>query len=325
MAYITVTAEDSQEIAVIKNQIQTLIILSLIIFLIIFAPQTSAGARNGLLLWFNNVLPVLFPFSFLLQITMSSNNLSSISKYTGFLVHRLFRLSPSCSFCILAGFLCGFPMGAATASQALESRQITQDEAQLLSAVCNHASPMFLTGYILHQVLMDPPFQRFLILIFYISPFIWLWIRCFILHHFHPYSSLKEKRQTPARHDTASFRGALLNSSELMLKIGVCMMFFAIFQEIIRVFPLISPSAGAILALLLEITSGASAIGSLPWPNELKTILIMGAAAFGGLCISAQTYTILHAKKLSFMCYLADKSAVGIITAALVWLLYQVV
>lgn len=146
-------------------------LLALIIFLIIFAPQAATGAKNGLLLWFNNVLPVLFPFSFLLQIIMSADTLAGISRHAGFPTRRLLHLSPFCSFCILAGFLCGFPMGAVTASQALKNKQITRDEAQILSAVCNHASPMFLTGYILHQVLSDPPFQHCLILIFYISPF----------------------------------------------------------------------------------------------------------------------------------------------------------
>ena len=38
-----------------------------------------------------------------------------------------------------------------------------------------------------------------------------------------------------------------------------------------------------------------------------------------------QTMIFMHAKKLSFIQYMADKSAVGIITAALVWLLYQII
>ena len=99
-------------------------LLAFIIFLIIFAPQAATGAKNGLLLWFNNVLPVLFPFSFLLQIIMSADTLAGISRHAGFLTRRLLHLSPFCSFCILAGFLCGFPMGAVTASQALKNKQI---------------------------------------------------------------------------------------------------------------------------------------------------------------------------------------------------------
>ena len=110
-----------------------------------------------------------------------------------------------------------------------------------------------------------------------------------------------------------------------MLRIGVCMMFFAIFQELIHILPFISHSATAVLALLLEITSGTSALNTLSWPEEIKTSLIRGGTAFGGLCIAFQTYPLLHAKKLSFIQYLADKSAVGIITAALVWLLYQII
>mgnify|MGYP000393597354 CR=1 FL=1 len=55
---------------------------------------------------------------------MSADTLAGISRHAGFPTRRLLHLSPFCSFCILAGFLCGFPMGAVTASQALKNKQI---------------------------------------------------------------------------------------------------------------------------------------------------------------------------------------------------------
>ena len=309
-----------------KKQLSAILLLSLPVFLLIFAPQAAKGAAHGLILWFNQVLPVLFPFSFILQLIIASDALFIISPWTAPVIRKLFRLSAPCGFCILSGFLCGFPMGAMTTSQAYENKIISCDEAQLLAGICNHASPMFFGGYILGQTLQNHPLRLYLLLIFYISPLLWLWIRCFFRYYLHP--SLSTPDVSAAflpTHKAFDTRLLLLNSAELMLKIGVCMMFFSIFQEIIQSLPFISPSAAAILALFLEITSGSAAISRLPWTEFTKTLFIMGGTAFGGLCIAFQSYTVMKAKNLSFTQYLADKSAVGIITAALVWILYQIV
>lgn len=82
-------------------------------------------------------------------------------------------------------------MGTAVSVQALENGLISRKEAQLLSGVCNHASPMFFGGYILDQILPDHPLHSCLILIFYASPFLWFLLRCFFLHH--PPASVRDR------------------------------------------------------------------------------------------------------------------------------------
>lgn len=308
-----------------KKHLTSILLLLLPAVLIIYAPQAVRGASAGLVLWFNQVLPVLFPFALILQLIMSVNALSGISRLTAPIMQNCLHLSPACSFCLLAGFLCGFPMGTAVSVQALEDGLISRKEAQLLSGVCNHASPMFFGGYILDQILPDHPLHSCLILIFYVSPFLWFLLRCFFLHH----SSVSVPDRAVAKTARPSaplpFRTILLNASELMLKIGVCMMIFSILQEIIESLPFVPASLSAVLALFLEITSGSVAVRLLPLQLCPKTILIMGGTAFGGLCIAFQSFALLRTQKLSFVQYLADKSAVGMITAALVWILYQIV
>lgn len=162
-----------------KKHLTSILLLLLPAVLIIYAPQAVRGASAGLVLWFNQVLPVLFPFALILQLIMSANALSGISCLTAPIMQKCLHLSPACSFCLLAGFLCGFPMGTAVSVQAFENGLISRKEAQLLSGVCNHASPMFFGGYILNQILPDHPLHSCLILIFYASPFLWFLLRCF--------------------------------------------------------------------------------------------------------------------------------------------------
>lgn len=164
-----------------KRNLSQLILLTFPLLLILFATQTKTGAEAGLILWFHQILPVLFPFSFVLQFIMSTEALDIFSRITAPATVKIFHLSPACSFCILSGFLCGFPMGTITSVQAYQQNLITKEEAQLLIGTCNHASPMFLTGYILDKQLTNHPFKPFLILIFYLAPLFWLWIRCYFL------------------------------------------------------------------------------------------------------------------------------------------------
>ena len=53
-----------------KKHLTSILLLLLPAVLIIYAPQAVRGASAGLVLWFNQVLPVLFPFALILQLIM---------------------------------------------------------------------------------------------------------------------------------------------------------------------------------------------------------------------------------------------------------------
>ena len=61
-----------------KKHLTSILLLLLPAVLIIYAPQAVRGASAGLVLWFNQVLPVLFPFALILQLIMSVNALSGM-------------------------------------------------------------------------------------------------------------------------------------------------------------------------------------------------------------------------------------------------------
>lgn len=304
-----------------KEKAISILLCFLLILLIIFAPSASVGASKGLILWYSQVLPSLLPFTLILQMMMNSGTVLWLGSISGPVISKVFGLSPSGSFCILTGFLCGFPMGALTASQIFEQKLINKEETQLLAAACNNAGPMFLSSYILEQQLHTGNRRPVLTLIFYGSALLWLWIRSRLLHTkpISPQASFSRKKNT-----SVSFRQILLNSSELMLKVGVSMMIFAIFCEIIQGISGISPENAAFVTMFMEITNGANAIAGLSLTNKIKTVLIMGGTAFGGLCIAFQTYTVIHAQKLSLIKYLLDKAAISLITGILTLLYFQI-
>lgn len=72
---------------------------------------------------------------------------------------RIYRLSAPGIYVILMGFLCGFPMGARTASDFRDRQEISSEEGQYLLAFCNNLGPVYFLGFVLpllHRKLLFP-------------------------------------------------------------------------------------------------------------------------------------------------------------------------
>ena len=85
-----------------KKHLTSILLLLLPAVLIIYAPQAVRGASAGLVLWFNQVLPVLFPFALILQLIMSANALSGISCLTAPIMQKCLHLSPAWAYDVVA-------------------------------------------------------------------------------------------------------------------------------------------------------------------------------------------------------------------------------
>ena len=102
-----------------------------------------AYAALGLNLWYEKMVPVLLPFMIL----------------SGTFFERIYRLSAPGIYVILVGFLCGFPMGARTASDFRDRQEISSEEGQYLLAFCNNLGPVYFLGFVLpllHRKLVLP-------------------------------------------------------------------------------------------------------------------------------------------------------------------------
>ena len=134
----------------------------LFLMLLLLSPATSLeGARNGLLLWAYTVLPTLLPFMIGTGMIVSLGAVHLAMRPFSPLLSFFFHFSEPAGFAFITGLLCGYPMGAKMDRDLLENGQITATEANCLLAICNHPSPMFLTGYTtLESQKMFPASQR---------------------------------------------------------------------------------------------------------------------------------------------------------------------
>ena len=124
----------------------------LFFLIMLLCPQeVFFGASKGLLLWFQTVLPTLLPFMILSGLLISTNSIVYLDRIFGPLFCRLFRTSENASFAIIAGFLCGYPMGAKVTADLLRQERISKAEGQYLLSFCNNTSPMFIISYIMNS------------------------------------------------------------------------------------------------------------------------------------------------------------------------------
>ena len=84
------------------------------------------------------------PFLIITNLLMSTNCIRLIARLFGPLLNKIFRVSPNGSFAIIAGFLCGYPMGAKISADLTHTKQISpQEGAYLLSFLQQYKSGLY--------------------------------------------------------------------------------------------------------------------------------------------------------------------------------------
>lgn len=123
--------------------------LTILLVLLLLHPQyTTEGARYGLLLWYNSVVPALFPFMVISNLIVHAGGISALMAPVYKILHPFFPVSPAGCYVLVTGILCGCPMGAKTCSDFVLDGILSREEAKFLLAVCSHPSPMFILGYV---------------------------------------------------------------------------------------------------------------------------------------------------------------------------------
>lgn len=145
-----------------KRILLSLLALFFLILLLLSPGTALEGARKGLLLWAYTVLPTLLPFMIGTGVIAAMGAVGLVVKPFSPLLSGVFHFSQPAGFVFLTGLLCGYPMGAKMDRDLLERGQISWEEACYLLSICNHPSPMFLTGYtVMEGQKLLPPSIKF--------------------------------------------------------------------------------------------------------------------------------------------------------------------
>lgn len=262
-------------------------------------------ALSGLQLWFNKMVPTLFPFMVLsgMMVRMQLTN-TFVGALKPFL-SPLFRVSHHCIYGMVIGFLCGFPMGAHVTAQLYESKQISRAEASFLLAFCNNIGPVYFLSFVLPTLGLSSP--GYFLTGMYGLPFVY----GLILRHTLFRNQITYPKNATLKISGTSFLEALddsvFSAFSGITKLGGYMIFF----QLLFVLPLYFFSdalLGETLCLLLEITGG---IGLL---KEKVPFMVLAVLPLGGLSCIAQTYSMIKKTDLSLTEYIMHKMILTAVT-----------
>ena len=291
----------------------------LCLLMLLFNPGLALeGARQGLVLWGNVVLPTLLPFMICSGVIVAMDAIHILTGPFKPILSGILALSDQGSFCLMSGLLCGYPMGAKTTSDFLDQGRLSPREGKYLLAISNHPSPMFVLGYVMAQIALIPSMVRpcplWAVLAALYLPIlpISLLARCCYHYKRQPrrkacLEAARTARSEPDTGDCFSFDTHMMSCFETMVKIGGYIMLFSILALYLTVFPFqMPPLLRPALLGSVEITTGIQIIASSV-PGKMGALLIIGSAAFGGFSGIFQTKSVLKNAGLSIRHYMLWK------------------
>lgn len=319
-----------------KKSILPVIPVLILIFLLMHPAQSFEGAKSGLLLWFNVVLPTLLPFMLCSSLLVAWGGVPLITRPFSPLF-RLLHLSDGGSYALMAGLLCGYPMGAKTTADFLREGKITANEGKRLLAIAGCPSPMFVAGYIHSHLDGAVPFLSVAV-----SLYIPVILLGFLVQVFYRDRKKKPKKSaavyctegrsaaslpagtsagTSANRSAGTsmevsadvppaksqpFDEIMMSSLEIMVKIGGYIMLYSILARFICGSGLIPEPVKPLLTGFVEMTTGidnvSRSLSGLP-----AALVILFSAAFGGLSGVSQTNTVIKNAGLSIRHYVLWK------------------
>lgn len=291
-----------------KQFIYMFFTLCFFLMMLLFPKQSFEGAANGLLLWFQMIIPTLLPCLIFSNFLVYTNSVFFLSKWLKYLFQRVFHVSECACYAILIGFVCGYPMGAKVIADLISTKQISHREGAYLLSFCNNTSPAFIISYLVTQHLSGNFFIPTLIIL-YASP-----ISCsFIFRRYYRINSLKSyppKKSFPSLNFQFSiFDHCIMNGFEAITKIGGYIILFSILFNLLFGTPLkwILP--------FLEISGGIAYLSALPLSVEFTYPALLAVTSFGGLCSIAQTSSMLQDSGLSIFSYTIQKLITSTVTS----------
>ena len=266
---------------------------------------------TGLNLWFEKMIPTLLPFMILSGILIRMNLSDSFARLFAPLLRPVFRLSDSCLYVLVIGFLCGFPMGARVTAESLQHGKLSKREASLMLAFCNNIGPIYFSGFVLTLFPAAKPLPFWAGM--YLLPLLYgLFLRRMVYRDIPcPVpaagrcvlsSASRASSALSGRSLMAQTQEAVTSALVSQASLGGYMILFNLMNLLPDLFlPAKAVLPRALCGCLLEITGGLSRLD----PSDAFWAFVL--LPFGGLSCIFQTYSMIRDTGLSLRLYVFHK------------------
>ena len=326
-------------------------IAAMVIFLLLYPENCLKSARYGLELWFNTVLPSLFPFVLASFMLLETGLIRLVAHFFSPVTRFLFNAPGESAYIFLTAALSGYPVGARLAAELYQTGRMSETDAQAVVRFTSVSGPLFITGAVSAGMLGLPEAGIYLAGTHYIAALLTgilfgLFRRKKVWKALPPRISFREAL-AQFREDAAKCPpvGALMaegveKAMSLMLRIGGYIILFSVIMELLSVTgvlalltslylpvaKLIGVDVQGVSAMILgslEATTGCAKIAALGMPLPIILPMIASVIAFGGLCVHMQTHAVCAAAKLKLKGFALAKTLHGTLASLLCALALQ--
>lgn len=275
----------------------TILFLILTYFILTQSAVSLHYAFHGFTLWYSKMIPSLLPFMILSGVMVRMNLTEHFAKVLHPFLKRIFRCSANMSYCIILGFLCGFPMGARVTADLVNENKITGEQASFLLAFCNNIGPVYFCTFIIPLLEITEPLPYLFGM--YGLPFVYGFFLRRTVYKNIPADTMQthEYFEKPLSL-LAAIDEAIKSAIQSILMLCGYMILF----NILNILPhFLLPCIHGYIAPILEITGGLSNLGTnLPYYS-------LCLLPFGGLSCIAQTNSMISGTGLSIKKYTLHK------------------
>lgn len=261
-----------------KSRIIRITVYAIAMLILILDAKTAVkGAREGIGVCLQTVIPALFP---LLVLSVLING-----SVTGKSIKIIRPLGQICAIpngaesILLLGLIGGYPVGAQCIYQAYKCGQLTKEDAKRMLGFCNNAGPAFIFG--MSASIFSEPGKSW-----------WLWgihiVSAILVGII--LSGNKTQSNAVLSSKSISISDAFLIAGRTMLSIsGWVILFRVIICVISKWIQLIcTKEILAVVTGFLELSNGCIAADSFD-SSAMQFVFLSGILGFGGCCVLMQT------------------------------------
>lgn len=304
------------------------------------APQSAyEGARLGLRIWGEIVVPALLPFFIGAEILMDLGVVSLVGVLLEPLMRPVFALPGAASFALAVGYTSGYPVGAAVAARLRQEGLLTREEAERVVSFCNNASPLFILVAVSVGMFGNPALGPFILAVHYLSN---LSIG-FALGRLAPRAAAHNPRPAAAPLVILPL-GRMLSkavgaATGKMLQVGGFIILFAVIITLARHFGLLDvpirclerilPAFGLppqlatpLVSGFFEMTLGTNLAAQAAVPLVYKLAAVQAVLAWSGLSIQAQIAAFVAQTDVRLRTYYLSRLAQVVLAILLTLVLF---
>ncbi|MCI8342047.1 MAG: hypothetical protein HFE62_02365 [Firmicutes bacterium] len=277
-----------------KKAFLSVFIIALFLFFATHPSSFISSVSKSLVLWYNSVLPTLFPFAMGTYILTEAGFAEYIGEKLNSIVRLIFNVNGRAAFPLFMGLLAGYPTGAKITSDLFEKRLISKGEAQCILSFCNNAGPIFITATV-GASLMNSLHTGYIMLFSTVAAtFISGVIFCRIWPHKITDICHKEARPGSVSKPIGTvISSSIYSAAQILVLIGGYMVLSGIINNILEItgiYNSVGKNMSILISGIFEMTTGINTVCKTDMYVYEKAIYSSFFLGFGGIAILLQIF-----------------------------------